>query len=116
MDRRRSSDRSVGKQVSWCDRLYSAAILPYYRGDVSSSSIALSLDWQQSFRLNPLKFFVRDQPGFLIRYADDFVMGVRDEPDAQRVTEVTPKRFGKFGLTVHSTKTKLVRFLPRGRP
>jgi group II intron reverse transcriptase/maturase len=52
------------------------------------------------------------QRAFLIRYADDFVMGFRDERDAQRVMEVIPKRFGKFGLTVHPTKTKLVRFLP----
>ena len=49
---------------------------------------------------------------FLIRYADDFVIGFRDQRDAQRVMEVIPKRFGKYGLTVHPTKTKLVRFLP----
>ncbi len=49
---------------------------------------------------------------FLIRYADDFVIGFRDHRDAQRVMEVIPKRFGKYGLTVHPTKTKLVRFLP----
>jgi len=52
------------------------------------------------------------QRAFLIRYADDFVIGFRDERDAQRVMEVIPKRFGKYGLTVHPTKTKLVRFLP----
>jgi len=52
------------------------------------------------------------QPAFLIRYADDFVIGFRDELDAQRVLEVIPQRFGKYGLTVHPTKTKLVRFLP----
>jgi group II intron reverse transcriptase/maturase len=52
------------------------------------------------------------QPAFLIRYADDFVIGFRDERDAQRVMEVIPKRFGRYGLTVHPTKTKLVRFLP----
>jgi group II intron reverse transcriptase/maturase len=52
------------------------------------------------------------QPAFLIRYADDFVIGFRNERDAQRVMEVVPKRFGKYGLTVHPTKTKLVRFLP----
>ena len=45
---------------------------------------------------------------FLIRFADDFVIGFRDERDAQRVMEVIPKRFGKYGLTVHPTKTKLV--------
>jgi RNA-directed DNA polymerase len=47
---------------------------------------------------------------FLVRYADDFVIGFRDQRDAQRVMEVLPKRFGKYGLTVHPTKTKLVPF------
>ena len=36
---------------------------------------------------------------FLIRYADDFVMGFACEKDAHRVLEVLPKRFGKYGLT-----------------
>jgi group II intron reverse transcriptase/maturase len=49
---------------------------------------------------------------FLIRFADDFVIGFRDDRDAQRVMEVVPKRFGKYGLTVHPTKTKLVPFSP----
>ena len=49
---------------------------------------------------------------FLIRYADDFVIGFRDERDAKRVMEVVPKRLGRFGLTVHPTKTKLVPFRP----
>src|SRR5262245_4701408 len=49
---------------------------------------------------------------FLVRYADDFVMGFRDRRDAQRVLDVLPKRFGKYGLTVHPTKTKLVPFCP----
>ena len=49
---------------------------------------------------------------YLIRYADDFVIGFRYECDAQRVMAVIPKRFGKCGLTVHPTKTKLVRFCP----
>ena len=49
---------------------------------------------------------------FLIRYADDFVIGFSDPQDAQRVLEVVPKRFGKYGLTVHPTKTKLVPFRP----
>ncbi len=50
---------------------------------------------------------------FLIRYADDFVMGFAYEADARRVLEVLPKRFGKYGLTVHPDKTRLV---PFGRP
>jgi RNA-directed DNA polymerase len=49
---------------------------------------------------------------FLVRYADDFVMGFRDQCDAQRVLDVLPKRFGKYSLTVHPTKTKLVPFCP----
>jgi group II intron reverse transcriptase/maturase len=47
---------------------------------------------------------------YLIRYADDFVIGFRLESDARRAMEVIPKRFAKFGLTVHPTKTKLVPF------
>lgn len=55
---------------------------------------------------------------YLIRYADDFVMGFAHEGDARRVMEVLPKRFGKYGLTIHPDKTRLVPFRrpPRGRP
>jgi hypothetical protein len=49
---------------------------------------------------------------FLIRYADDFVIGVAREDDAQRILEVLPKRMSKYGLTVHPEKTRLVRFEP----
>lgn len=51
---------------------------------------------------------------FLIRYADDFVVGFACEEDARRVMEVLPKRFGKYGLTLHPEKTRLVPFA--GRP
>ena len=47
---------------------------------------------------------------YLIRYADDFVIGFTDEADARRVMEVLPKRFGKYGLTLHPDKTRLVPF------
>lgn len=47
---------------------------------------------------------------FLIRYADDFVMGFTCEGDARRVLEVPPKRFGRFGLALHPDKTRLVPF------
>ena len=47
---------------------------------------------------------------FLIRYADDFVMGFSCEEDARRVLEVLPKRFAKYGLTIHPEKTRLVPF------
>ena len=52
------------------------------------------------------------RPAYLIRFADDFVIGFRDKRDAYRVMDVVPKRFGKYGLTVHPTKTKLVPFSP----
>jgi len=47
---------------------------------------------------------------FLIRYADDFVIVCALERDARRVMEVLPKRLGRFGLTVHPEKTRLIPF------
>jgi RNA-directed DNA polymerase len=52
---------------------------------------------------------------FLVRYADDFVMGFAHEEDARRVLAVLPKRFGKYGLTIHPDKTRLVPFVRPGR-
>jgi group II intron reverse transcriptase/maturase len=46
----------------------------------------------------------------LIRFADDAVLVFASESDAKRVMEVLPKRFGKYGLTLHPQKTKLVDF------
>ena len=46
----------------------------------------------------------------LVRYADDAVLVFADEQDARRVLAVLPKRFEKYGLTVHPEKTRLVRF------
>jgi group II intron reverse transcriptase/maturase len=47
---------------------------------------------------------------FLIRFADDFVMGFTCEEDARKVMDVLPKRFEKYGLTIHPEKTRLVPF------
>lgn len=47
---------------------------------------------------------------FLVRYADDAVMGFALEQDARRVYEVLAKRFARFGLLLHPEKTRLVRF------
>jgi group II intron reverse transcriptase/maturase len=47
---------------------------------------------------------------FLVRYADDFVMLFEREDDARRVYEVLPKRFARYGLTLHPEKTKLLEF------
>jgi RNA-directed DNA polymerase len=46
----------------------------------------------------------------LVRYADDFIIVFKREEDARKVLDVLPKRLGKYGLTLHPTKTKLARF------
>ena len=48
--------------------------------------------------------------GFAVRYADDLVMGFSLEEDARRVQAVISKRFGKYGLSLHPEKTRLIRF------
>lgn len=45
---------------------------------------------------------------FLIRYADDFLLGFTSREDAMRVMKVLPQRLGKYGLTLHPEKTKLI--------
>jgi group II intron reverse transcriptase/maturase len=51
--------------------------------------------------------------GYLIRYADDAALCFEVEEDAQRVLEVLPKRFGRYGLELHPEKTRKIAF---GRP
>jgi group II intron reverse transcriptase/maturase len=46
----------------------------------------------------------------LLRYCDDFVIGFEREDDAQRVMAVLGKRLGRFGLTLHPDKTRLLPF------
>ena len=45
-----------------------------------------------------------------IRFADDAVLCFQYKKDAKRVMEVLPKRFAKYGLTLHPDKTRLVEF------
>jgi group II intron reverse transcriptase/maturase len=52
---------------------------------------------------------------FLLRFADDFVIGCEREDDARRIMAVLPKRFARFGLTIHPQKTRLVAFRKPGR-
>jgi len=47
---------------------------------------------------------------FMLRWADDILVIFAEESDARRVQEVLPKRFEKYGLTVHPTKTRLTEF------
>lgn len=49
----------------------------------------------------------------LIRFADDAVIVFEKRYDAQRVHEVLPRRFAKYGLELHPEKTCLVAF---GKP
>jgi group II intron reverse transcriptase/maturase len=62
------------------------------------------------------EWFVRDvRPALggraeMVRFADDFAVVFEHREDAERFLAVLPKRFGKFGLTLHPDKTRLVPF------
>jgi len=45
-----------------------------------------------------------------IRFADDGILCFEHKEDAEKVLRVLPKRFAKFGLTLHPEKTRLVEF------
>jgi group II intron reverse transcriptase/maturase len=45
-----------------------------------------------------------------IRFADDAVLCFQYRGDAEKVMEVLPKRFAKYGLALHPEKTRLVGF------
>jgi RNA-directed DNA polymerase len=62
------------------------------------------LDKWFSEQIRPL---LKDK-SFIVRYADDFILGFANEQDAIRVLEVLPKRFDKYGLSLHPEKTMLI--------
>jgi len=45
-----------------------------------------------------------------VRFADDFILCFQYKEDAMRVMEVLRKRFAKYGLTLHTEKTRLIEF------
>lgn len=47
---------------------------------------------------------------YAIRYMDDFVLCFQYREDAERVLQVLPRRFGKYGLTLHPEKTRRLAF------
>ncbi len=49
----------------------------------------------------------------LVRYADDELLLFETERDARRVLDVLGKRLGRYGLTLHPTKTRFVDFRPK---
>jgi group II intron reverse transcriptase/maturase len=46
----------------------------------------------------------------IVRYADDCVMGFREESDARRCLAALGERLAKFGLELHREKTRLIEF------
>lgn len=46
----------------------------------------------------------------IVRYADDFVIGFREESDARRCLAALRERLAKFGLELHPEKTRLIEF------
>ena len=47
---------------------------------------------------------------YLVRYADDFVLGFEHRSDAERFMEAVGERFAAYGLEVHPEKTRLLEF------
>ena len=52
---------------------------------------------------------------FIVRYADDFVLGFENPTDVDRVMKVLPKRFEKYKLELHPDKTKVINLNNKGR-
>lgn len=46
----------------------------------------------------------------VVRYADDFVVGFQHRGEAVRFRQALDARLGKFGLTLHPQKTRLIEF------
>ena len=49
----------------------------------------------------------------LVRFADDFVVAFEDRHSGKRLLDVLGKRLGRYGLTLHETKTRYVDFRRR---
>jgi len=47
---------------------------------------------------------------FIIRYADDFIIGCELGSDAKRIMNVLPRRFNEYGLALHPEKTAVIDF------
>jgi group II intron reverse transcriptase/maturase len=47
---------------------------------------------------------------YLVRYADDVVMGFEREQDARAMREALAERLAEFGLELHPDKTRVLRF------
>jgi RNA-directed DNA polymerase len=47
---------------------------------------------------------------YVVRYADDLVMGFRKEQDVRAFHSALAERFARFGLTLHPDKTRVIEF------
>lgn len=47
---------------------------------------------------------------YIVRYADDLLMGFQYEQDARAMREALATRLAKFGLDLHPEKTRVIRF------
>ena len=47
---------------------------------------------------------------YVVRYADDFVMGFQNEQDARAMHEALAERLAQFGLELHPEKTRVIEF------
>jgi len=47
---------------------------------------------------------------YVVRYADDFVLGFQHQDDAQRLLEALKRRLEEFHLELHPEKTRLIEF------
>jgi RNA-directed DNA polymerase len=61
--------------------------------------------WAQQWRKRQARGAV-----YIVRYADDFVMGFQYEQDARAMREALATRLDEFGLELHPDKTRVLRF------
>ncbi len=47
---------------------------------------------------------------FIVRWADDFIIGCESKTDAEKIMEVLPMRFESYDLNLHPEKTMLIPF------
>ena len=79
-----------------------AVISPLYANVFLHYVLDLWIDWWR-------KRHARGEV-IVVRYADDFVIGFREEADARRCLAALRERLTKFGLELHPEKTRLIEF------
>ena len=52
---------------------------------------------------------------FIVRYADDFIIGLEYQSDAERLYKVLPKRLSKYGLELSFEKSNCKILFPKIR-